>query len=88
MNAIEKAKVLIGADDDKEEIIIALYEMAHQEFLDYCNRNDVPNSAQNVIANMIMLAYNRLGAEGLSSQNYSNVSEAYIDGYPDNIKNN
>jgi len=34
---------------------------------------------------MVLVKWNRLGAEGLGSESFSGVSNNYIDGYPANI---
>ena len=83
-DVISLCSILLKTDDT--ETITALYEVAISEFKDYCNREDVPTTITSLIANMICVQYNRLGAQGLSSQGFSGVSESFIDGYPDNIR--
>lgn len=85
--AIEKAKVLLNLGEDKEVVLEVLYEQCCAEFLDYCNREDIPAAAEGVLLQMLLTSYNRLGSEGLSSQGYSGVNESYTDGYPRNIIN-
>jgi hypothetical protein len=40
-------------DTDDTEMLGVLYEVVCNEFMDYCNRNDVPTNAISVIANMV-----------------------------------
>lgn len=72
-------------DTEDTEMLGVLYEIVCSEFMDYCNRDDVPTAAISVIANMVCVQFNRRGNQGLSAQGYSGVSESFIDGYPDNI---
>jgi hypothetical protein len=83
---LEIIKVLLRLDGDtKDELINALIEQAQSEFLYYCNREDVPATAANLIIEMVLVKYSKLGAEGLASQSFSGISDNFIDGYPANI---
>ena len=86
MNVISNAMAILNLDSSKEPVLYALQDMVEQEFCDYCNRADIPLEANGVILQMLLVQYNRLGAQGLSSQSYSGVSESYLDGYGDNIR--
>lgn len=70
---------------NKDALFSILIEQAQQEFLDYTGRTDVPAAAETLITNMVVEKFNRVGAEGFQSQNYSNISENYVDGYSANI---
>ena len=85
MDIIEKAKIILGIDSEKDDLLKVLYAGTVEEFLDYTNRQDIPTGAESVLLNMLVVQYNRLGTQGLNSQSYSGVSEAYIDGYPQSI---
>lgn len=81
---LEILQALIGRTD-KNTILNYLVSQAQTDFKTYCNRDDVPEAAQNIIIQMVVVKYNRLGAEGLASESFSGVSNNYIDGYPANI---
>lgn len=83
---LDKLKLILGVGSDKEPVLELILDVVIQEFLDYTNRDDIPNGANAVVLQMAVIQYNRLGSQGLASQGYSGVSESYIDGYPDNIK--
>ncbi len=83
-NVINYCSILLGENDTDK--LTVLFNVAVEEFKDYCHREDTPESATSLIANMVCILYNRIGAQGLASQSYSGVSETFIDGYPDNIK--
>lgn len=83
---LDKLKLILDVGADKEPVLELILDVVIQEFLDYTNRDDIPNGANAVVLQMAVIQYNRLGSQGLASQGYSGVSESYIDGYPDNIK--
>lgn len=76
---------LLTNQTDKDNLFMLLIDLAKQEFLDYTSRADVPAAAEGLITSMVVEKFNRVGAEGLQSQDYSNISENYLDGYSANI---
>lgn len=89
MNQFEKTKLLLGLEIDdtgKDSLIELLLEQARDEFLQYTNRDEVPETANNVIIEMAVVKYNLLGTEGLQSQSYSGASEEYANYSPQLIK--
>lgn len=85
---IEEIKVRLGdAVDNYTDAQIGLcLKEALIEVEGYCNR--ALDAELELIAERIaIIKLNRLNTEGLASQSYSGVSESYIDGYPDDIKN-
>lgn len=81
---LEILQVLIGRTD-KNTLLNYLISQAQSDFKAYCNRNDVPEGTDEIIIQMVLVKYNRIGAEGLNSESFSGVSNNYIDGYPANI---
>lgn len=87
---LEKIKLLLGIySDDKDELINELIEMTKEEVKEYCNLTDNTQleSLFGTIKEMVVIKYNRLGTEGLSSENYSGASFGYMTDYPESIKN-
>lgn len=83
---IEEIKILLGAAADNytdAQISLAL-KMAMAEVEDYCNR-ELDASLELLAQKIAIIKLNRMGTEGLVSQGFSGVSEAYIDGYPAEI---
>lgn len=83
---IEEIKILLGAAADNytdAQISLAL-KMAMAEVEDYCNR-EMDASLELLAQKIAIIKLNRMGTEGLASQGYSGVNEAYIDGYPAEI---
>lgn len=81
---LEILQALIGRTD-KDAILNYLISQAQCDFKSYCNRTDVPEGTDDIIIQMVLVKYNRIGAEGLSSEGFSGTNANYIDGYPANI---
>lgn len=89
MDNLEKTKIIIGLEIDdttKDTVLTLLLEQAASEFLQYTNRDEIPDKANNVIVDMAVVKYNLLGTEGLESQSYSGMSENYGQYSPQLIK--
>ena len=84
----EQLKVLLGdaaANYTDAQIGLCL-KMALAEVEAYCRR-PLDYELELVAMEIAKIKLNRLNTEGLTGQSYSGVTEQYIDGYPDNIKN-
>lgn len=68
------------------EQISAASRCAYMEATAYTRRDVLDAQLLTVAAEIAVLKLNRLGSEGAASLNYSGVSEAYVDGYPANIR--
>ena len=53
-----------GATEVSKELMDALFLRAKSDFLGCCNRDDVPKEAGAIIAEIMLIHYNRIGAEG------------------------
>lgn len=83
---IEEIKIMLGdaAANYTDAQIGLCAKQALAEVEAYCRRT--PDYELEVIAQRIaIIKLNRLNSEGLQSQSYSGVSEAYVDGYPADI---
>lgn len=83
---IEEIKILMGAAAENftdAQIGLAL-KLSMAEVEDYCNR-ELDSTLELLAQRIAIIKLNRLGTEGLTSQGFSGVSEAYIDGYPAEI---
>lgn len=84
---LEELKVLLGdtVDNYTEAQIGLALKMALAEVEAYCKRE--PDYELEIMAvSIAKIKLNRLGTEGVSALGFSGVSESYIDGYPDEIK--
>lgn len=76
-------QLLPNADVD---VLEALLRQCEADFMAICGRGDVPEAAQSAVVQMAVCRYNALGAEGLSGQSYSGMSESYMADYPEPLK--
>ena len=79
---LETMKLLLGLDASKDTLLSLLLSQAEDEAKDYTNNENI---SDNLIVQMAIYKYNRLGTEGLNSENYSGVSFNYLNDYPENI---
>ena len=70
----------------KEAVVQHLYTQCADEFAAICNRDDIPARAEAVVEQMVAFRYGQLNAEGLSSQSFSGMSEAFLSDYPERLK--
>lgn len=82
---LEKIKLLLGITaDEKDDLLTLLIEQATEEAITY-TRNDCVDELNTAIIRMVVYNFNRLGTEGVDTENYSGVSFGYSTDYPDNI---
>ena len=83
---IEEIKLLLGeaANNYSDAQIGLAYKLALAEVEAYCRR-DADRTLELMAEKIAVIKLNRLNTEGLASQSFSGVSEAYIDGYPAEI---
>ena len=89
MEIIDKVKLYLNIpidDTSKDNLLLLLVEQSQNEFLAYCNRDDVPALASNVIIDMCIIKYNLMGQEGYASTSFSGVSETIANYPPQLIK--
>ena len=82
---LDKIKILLGITaDDKNDLLTLLIEQATEEAILFTH-NDSLEDLNTAIIKMVVYNYNRLGTEGVDSENYSGVSFNYSADYPDSI---
>lgn len=83
---IDKIKLLLGLtnDNSKDNLLQLLIDMATEEAINYTHNEHIADLSS-AICSMVVYQYNRLGTEGLNSENYSGVTFNYSQDYPDNI---
>ncbi|MCI5550302.1 MAG: phage head-tail connector protein [Clostridiales bacterium] len=75
----------VGGDACSDALLDVLCADAESDFLSYCNRDDIPDAAQSIVAQLAVIRYNTLGAEGVSSQSFSGASTTYDINYPESV---
>ncbi len=82
---LKKLKLLLGiTDNSKDELLRILLDFTAQEVVNYTHNYQL-DKLENVIISISVWKYNRIGSEGLNSENYSGVTFNYLSEYPDNI---
>lgn len=83
---IEEIKILLGdaAANFSDAQIHLAYKLAAAEVEAYCNR-ELDSILELVAEKIAVIKLQRTNTEGLASQSFSGVSEAYLDGYPAEI---
>ena len=84
---VEELRVYLGevADNFTDAQIGLALKLALAEVEAYTKRS-LDYELEMVALEIAKIKLNRLNTEGLASTGFSGVSESYIDGYPDNIK--
>lgn len=83
---LERIKLLLNiADESKDALLEELIDNAEEFALNYTNNTAAMTSLTGTIIAMVIYDYNRMGTEGLTSENYSGVSFGYTAGYSDDI---
>lgn len=81
---ITKLKALYPNAEDA--LLECLYDQCADEFMAVCNRDDIPQTAAFAVEQMIAFRYSQINAEGLASQSFSGMSEAFLTDYPQRLK--
>lgn len=84
---VDEIKLLLGdaASNYTEAQISLSYRLSLAEVETYCRR-EADTVLELAAAQIAVIKLNRINTEGLVSQSYSGVNEAYIDGYPAHIQ--
>lgn len=83
---LERIKLLLNiTDESKDALLGELIENATEFVINFTNNESCVSSLKGTIVAMVIYDYNRMGTEGLTSENYSGVSFGYTDGYSDDI---
>lgn len=84
---LEEIKAYLGdaAGNYTDAQINLCIKLATAEVESYCNRQ-LDLELELLAMQIAVIKLNRIGTEGLNSQNFSGVSESYLDGYPADIQ--
>jgi len=81
---ITQISLLNNVNFDISDVLYTLIDQCKNEICSYLNTvYDVKYDY--VCIDMVVCRYNRLGSEGMASQNYSGSSETYLTEYPDYV---
>lgn len=85
---IEKVKLLQGIKDyNKDEVLEIFFDIVLDEIREFIGFDiALEKISQSLLVKMLNFKYSRQGTETLASYNYSGVSETFLEGYPEDIK--
>ena len=85
---IDNIKLMLGnsASNYTDKQIELAYKRASLEVEAYCMR-EIDIELEMIVEEIAVIKLFRMNTEGLASQSLSGVSESYLDGYPQHIKN-
>ena len=93
MDRLEALQIMLDIDSSSEAAgkirskLLLLLKMAEDEVREFCNYDGGEDLSRldNIIIQMALIKYNRLGTEGLSAEGYSGASYSYENDYPEPI---
>ncbi len=86
---LEKIKIRLGITDNERNLLINdLIDDTKEDIKSYINTDDleITPGIERIIKELVILKFNRLGAEGITSENIEGVQQSYIDGLPNDLK--
>lgn len=82
-----KARVQIE-DNSRDYLILDLIEDAKEDlkFMTNSPNLEMTSKVEGIIKELVIIKFNRLGAEGVSSESVNGHSQSFIDGLPKDLK--
>lgn len=62
-------------------VLTLLMNQCKEIATDYCNLTEYDDKLDKIVEVMVCERFNKLSAEGISSQSYSGISESYLDDF-------
>ncbi|MCA1027341.1 phage head-tail connector protein [Cytobacillus kochii] len=87
MGVKERALIMLDLDNDENKAlkIDILLDDARDFILNYCWLDEIPSTLDSVLLKMVIFDYQKLTNESISARKEGDLSESYIQSYPDNI---
>lgn len=85
---LNNIKLLLGlnlGNVEKDAILNVLILNAKDEATAFCGLGVYDAKLDSTVQKMVVQTYRKMGAEGITSQSYSDVSESFNDGYSDDV---
>lgn len=78
MENITQAKILLGIEDElQDKLLTTIAKLTTANFLAYAGVDDVPESLEYIITEVIIKRFNRIGAEGMKIQSLEGTSMTF-----------
>lgn len=75
---LNRVKVLLGiTDNDNEELLREIIDITKSKILNYIDNTELPNELEFVLVELAVQRYNRIGSEGIASENVDGKSVSY-----------
>ena len=73
---LNRIKTLLGITDN-DELIHEITELTKSKILNYINKSELPMELEFVLIELSIQRYNRIGSEGIASENVDGKSVSY-----------
>lgn len=78
MTIIEQVKVLLGIEDNlQDNLLSVIQDLTEAHFKAYSKQDEIPDKLSYIIVEVIVKRFNKLGSEGLSSQDVEGLSMSF-----------
>ena len=79
----EKIKIMLELTDSSKDLLL---EMMVEDVTEYLEDLGIKKPKESLIRRLVVLRFNALGSEGLSSESYNGISQNFLDDLPKDIK--
>ena len=79
----EKIKIMLELTDSSKDLLL---EMMVEDVTEYLEDLGIKKPKESLIRRLVVLRFNALGSEGLSSESYKGISQNFLDDLPKDIK--
>ena len=73
---LNRVKVILGITDN-DELLIEILNITKSKILNYINKSELPMELEFVLIELSIQRYNRIGSEGIASENVDGKSVSY-----------
>ena len=86
---LDKVKVRLNIEDDSRDfLLLDLIEDSKEELKELTNNPNLEfnRKTEGIIKELVVIKFNKLGAEGLSSESVNGHSQSFLDGLPKDLR--
>ena len=77
---LNRIKILLGVTDN-DELIDEIIELTKSKILNYINELEIPKELEFILIELAIQRFNRIGSEGIASENIDGKSVSYEDDF-------
>lgn len=87
-NILENVKIILDIEDNSHDDLLNIYiQNAIDYIYDYTKIEQIPNSLNSLIVEMVIYQYRQRGVENISTESKGSLYESFVKEYPNNIIN-